>query len=474
MFDDKQLGLLFTVPNTTEPEESKEVCQKPKREMDKKPVTSVQEGINNEVKTVKQLSVEMKALLEEKYPYVWVRGELGPVKLHSSGHKYFSLKEEDFVINAICWKGTALSAALEEGAIVECYGRITLYAGRSSYQIIVREAREVNKQGNIFFQLEELKKKLTAQGLFDSSRKKHIPKFPESIAILTSPTGAVLHDIMHRITNRYPCCKIYFFPISVQGADSESSILAALDKVDKMENIDTVILARGGGSIEDLWIFNHEAIVCRVANMSVPIISAIGHETDTTLVDYAADLRAPTPTAAAELAVPDKITIQSNITTTINNSFTMAFEKLKQHHSFLENYSDYNYIYSNSLGNFGQKIDNLILTFTNNIQEMIARKKLELGTVESRTELFTKFIQQIEQYSVITNTIAKMRLQDARNLCSQNKMFLEEKEVELKEKILICDSENKKITSAKEAAGANELTLKFYDGNITAVPKKAS
>lgn len=431
------------------------------------------EGIETEIKSVKQLSNEMKNLLETTYPYVWVRGELGPVKLHSSGHKYFSLKEDDYVINAIAWKGTPLSAALEEGAIVECYGRITLYAGRSSYQIIVKEAREVNKQGNIFFQLEELKKKLTQEGLFELSRKKPIPQFPERIAILTSPTGAVLHDIMHRITNRYPCCFVYFFPISVQGADSEESIIAGLDKVEAMKDkIDTVILARGGGSVEDLWVFNHEAVVRKVAAMSIPIITAIGHETDTTLVDYASDLRAPTPTAAAELAVPDKLNLQATISNIYNTAFSTCFDKTKQFRSFLENYSDYNYIYGNALGNFGQKIDNLILTFTNNIQEVLATKKLDLGSVESRTELFEKFNQQIEQYATMASMLANMRLQDARNICAQNKIFLDEKEIELKEKILICDKENKRITSASDVLKLDEFTLKFYDGNVTATPKR--
>jgi len=431
------------------------------------------EGIETEIKSVKQLSNEMKTLLETTYPYVWVRGELGPVKLHSSGHKYFSLKEDDCVINAIAWKGTPLSAALEEGAIVECYGRITLYAGRSSYQMIVKEAREVNKQGNIFFQLEELKKKLTQEGLFELSRKKPIPQFPERIAILTSPTGAVLHDIMHRITNRYPCCFVYFFPISVQGADSQDSIIDGLDKVEAMKDkIDTVILARGGGSVEDLWVFNHEAVVRKVAAMSIPIITAIGHETDTTLVDYASDLRAPTPTAAAELAVPDKLNLQATIANTYNSVFSTCLDKTKQFRSFLENYSDYNYIYGNALGNFGQKIDNIILTFTNTIQEVLASKKLELGSVESRAELFEKFNQQIEQYSTMANMLANMRLQDAGNICAQNKIFLDEKEIELKEKILICNKENKRITSASEALKLDEFTLKFYDGNLTATPKR--
>ena len=261
--------------------------------------------------------------------------------------------------------------------VVECYGRITIYASRSSYQIIVKEAREISKQGDIFAQLAILKEKLQNEGLFDLSRKKSIPKYPNSIAILTSPTGAVLHDIMHRINNRYPCCTVYFFPIAVQGLDAENEILEALNKVENMkEIIDLVILARGGGSMEDLWVFNSENIVRKVANLKLPIISAIGHETDTTLVDFAADLRAPTPTAAAEIATPDKLEIQLALNKTLKNTMHFYQEKIKNFAAILESMQDYNYIFNNVLGSFGQKIDNIIATFINNLNEKISSKNI--------------------------------------------------------------------------------------------------
>lgn len=425
-----------------------------------------------EIKTVKQISIELKNLLEETYPYVWIRGELSAVKVHSSGHRYFSLKEEDYVINAICWRGTTISAQLEEGIIVDCYARVTTYSGRSSYQIIVKEVTQVNKQGDIFAKLEELKKKLGQEGIFDLANKRPIPQFPESIAILTSPTGAVLHDILHRVTARYPCCFVYFFPVPVQGAESEQKILEALDKVESMKGkIDTVILARGGGSLEDLWVFNSEAIIRKVAALTIPIISAIGHETDTTLVDYASDLRAPTPTAAAEIAVPDKIDIQTRLNTTTSNALNMFFEKIEQFNSFLKNYSDYGYIYTNALNNFEQKIDNFVQTFISNVQELVAIKKFEIGILEARTELFTKFEHKIEQY--VSNILSNitMRLENANIICEHTLQFLIEKETEIKERIIICDENNQRIVSSKEAIKLEELTLKFYDGEIIAVPK---
>lgn len=431
------------------------------------------EDINlNQIKSVSQLSIELKNLIESNYPYVWVRGELGPVKVHTSGHTYFSMKEGTYVINAICWKGTSTASTLKEGAVMECYGRVTSYPDRSSYQIQVREAREVNQRGDIFQQLEEVKQKLLKEGLFETSRKKAIPKYPECIAILTSPTGAVLHDMMHRIKERYPCCKVLFFSVPVQGNTAAPFILRALEKAESIAEVDTIILARGGGSIEDLWVFNDESIVRKVAALKLPIISAIGHETDTTLVDYAADLRAPTPTAAAEFAVPDKLGIKITIETNLRASFSVSSEKLKQVKSFLENFADYKYIYNNAIGNFGQKIDNIINDFTTNINERLAKMRLELGTLESGAVLLEKFEQKINEYNNITHAIMELRFKEAKSLCEQTKMFLDEKEYELKGRVMITNDANNRITSAEELKTMDEFIVKFLDGNVHARTKK--
>lgn len=432
-------------------------------------------GVETEVKTVKQLSIEMRTLLETTFSHIWVRGEVGSVTLHSSGHTYFSLKEDDCVINGICWRGTPLSTPLTSGTIVECYGRVSSYPSRSSYQIIIKEAREVNKQGNILFQLEQLKQKLIAEGIFDSSRKKIIPKYPKTIAILTSPTGAVFHDIMHRLNDRYPCCFVYFFPIAVQGDKAEAEILSALKKVDTMKDkIDTVILARGGGSIEDLWCFNNEEIVRAVAALSIPIISAIGHETDITLVDFAADLRAPTPTAAAELATPDKKDITNFMENLLYNSQTFFKEKIKQNNALLDSMKDFDYIYTNAIGNFGQKIDHLISNFENTINERISQAKLEIGTMDSMANAIAEFEVKINQYFDITYTVAKLRVNNAKSSLDQNKTFLDEKESELKEKVLITDGSSKKIVSATDLKKLKEFKIMFFDGVVDAVPKDAN
>lgn len=424
-----------------------------------------------EVKSVKQFNKELKTLMESTYRYIWIRGEIGSLKLHSSGHTYFSLKEEDEVINAICWRGTVLSSKLEEGAVFECYGRITIYPGRSSYQIIVQEARAVNAVGNILLQLEELKQRLLKEGLFDASRKQQIVQYPEKLAVLTSPTGAVLHDIMHRITDRYPCCTVFFIPIAVQGAEAAESILKGLEKADTL-NVDTIILARGGGSMEDLWVFNDEQVVRKVANMKTPTISAIGHETDTTLVDYAASLRAPTPTAAAELAVPDKKMLQEATEKMLRTALNVGTEKLKQYHALLDNFADYKFAYQNTIGSFEQKIDNTLLNLGTLIADRISAIKVDLGILEPVTQIFEQFQQKTMQYSEIAKAIVKMRLQEAHGICDQTKTFVEEKEIELKEKVMITDSSNKKITSANALKELDQFTLKFLDGNVDAKPVK--
>lgn len=424
----------------------------------------------NEILGVKQISQQLKILLEEKFPYIWIRGEVGSLKYHSSGHIYFALKEDDFVLNAICWKGTPLSIPLEEGALIECYGRITVYGGRSSYQIIAREIRSSGLQGSILAQLEELKKKLSLEGLFDLSKKRAIPAIPEKIAILTSPTGAVLHDILNRIEARFPCCKVCFFPVAVQGVEAVDDILKAMDKIES-ESFDTIILARGGGSLEDLWIFNDERIVRRVAASKFPIISAIGHETDTTLVDFAADLRAPTPTAAAELCVPDKNEINSRLIMIFESRFKEFSQRLMKYKNLLETYRDFDYIYSNALLLIAQKLDQAVSTFISVVNKRIFAYKIELGKIESPFSLLKKFQSDIDASFMNAVRFSKIRLQENFRAIDAFALFLCEKESEIKGRILVVGSGNKKITTAQELRSAKDFTMKFFDGDVDASVK---
>ena len=257
------------------------------------------------VYSVSEISQNLKQTVEKTYGNIRVRGEISGLKRHTSGHTYFALKDSDAVMDAIAWRGSLSNhaVALEEGLEIIATGRLTTYPGRSKYQMVV-EKFEPTGQGALLKLLEERKAKLAAEGLFEVSRKKPLPLYPQKIGIVTSPTGAVLQDILHRIEDRFPC-HIQVWPVLVQGQGAADQIAAAIKGFNNLSHPpDLIIVARGGGSLEDLWAFNEEVVVRAVAASTIPLISAVGHETDTTLIDYASDRRAPTPTAAAEIAVP--------------------------------------------------------------------------------------------------------------------------------------------------------------------------
>lgn len=268
------------------------------------PVSNVQEF------SVSELSSALKRSVEDQFGYVRVRAELSGVKQAASGHLYFALKDDKSVLDGVCWRGQAqkLGFRPEDGLEVVCSGKLTTYAARSKYQMVV-DHMEPAGAGALMALLEERRKKLAAEGLFDTGRKKPIPYLPGVIGVVTSPTGAVIRDILHRLADRFPR-QVIVWPVVVQGEGAASQIAGAIRGFDALEaggaipRPDVLIVARGGGSIEDLWSFNEEEVVRAAADCSIPLISAVGHETDTTLIDHAADLRAPTPTGAAEMAVP--------------------------------------------------------------------------------------------------------------------------------------------------------------------------
>lgn len=255
--------------------------------------------------TVTEISLALKKVVETGFSRVRVRGEISGLKRHTSGHVYFALKDQDAVLDAVCWRGSfqGLSLSPQEGMEVIAIGSLTTYPGRSKYQIVV-EGMELAGEGALLKLLEERKRMLAAEGLFDESRKKQLPFLPQVIGIVTSPTGAVIKDILHRLADRFPV-SVVVWPVAVQGEGASAQIAAAVRGFNKLEEKpDVLIVARGGGSLEDLWAFNEECVVRAVAESEIPVISAVGHETDVTLVDFAADKRAPTPTAAAEFVVP--------------------------------------------------------------------------------------------------------------------------------------------------------------------------
>ena len=274
-------------------------------------MTAAEALINAPEFTVSELSSALKRTVEDAYGHVRVRGEIsgfrGP---HSSGHCYFALKDESAKIEAVIWKGVhgRMRFKPQEGLEVIATGKLTTYPGSSKYQIVI-EAIEPAGIGALMALMEERKRKLGAEGLFDEARKQLLPWLPEVIGVVTSPTGAVIRDILHRLQDRFPR-RVLVWPVRVQGEGSAEQIAAAirgfnaLPEGGRIPRPDLLIVARGGGSLEDLWSFNEEIVVRAAADSMIPLISAVGHETDITLIDFAADKRAPTPTAAAEMAVP--------------------------------------------------------------------------------------------------------------------------------------------------------------------------
>ena len=260
--------------------------------------------------TVSELSGALKRTVEDRFGHVRVRGEISGWKRAASGHAYLCLKDEDAVIDAVLWRtqAAALAFAPQDGIEVVATGRLTTYPGRSKYQIVI-DRLELAGEGALMALFERLKASLAAEGLFDAERKQPLPFLPRTIGVVTSPTGAVIRDILHRLADRCPG-HVLVWPVKVQGQGAAEEVAAAIRGFDAigpdapMPRPDLLIVARGGGSIEDLWAFNEEAVVRAIADCRIAVISAVGHETDTSLSDHAADLRAPTPTAAAEIAVP--------------------------------------------------------------------------------------------------------------------------------------------------------------------------
>lgn len=260
--------------------------------------------------SVTELSHRLKALVENQFSHLQVRGEISGCKYHASGHVYLALKDDKSVLDGVCWRGTVgrLPLKPQDGMEVIATGRLTTYPGRSKYQLVIEDLLLAG-EGALLKLLEERRRQLAQEGLFEASRKQRLPTLPRRIGLITSPTGAVIQDILHRLAERCPR-PVLLWPVAVQGEGASEQIVAALDGFNALPSAipkpDVLIVARGGGSLEDLWAFNEEKVVRAVARSSIPVISGVGHEPDMTLIDYVADYRAPTPTAAAERAVPVK------------------------------------------------------------------------------------------------------------------------------------------------------------------------
>lgn len=266
---------------------------------------------NSKIFSVSDASAMLKNVVENAFARIKIRGELSQITRATSGHMYMTIKDSGAAISVIIWRGTPVSFKLEDGMEVVVTGRFTTYPARSNYQIIVSEI-EMAGVGAILKMLEERKQKLAKEGLFDTNRKKPLPRLPRTIGIVTSPTGAAFQDIQNRLRERFPV-KVLLYPATVQGTTAATEVAAGIEYFNRMNNVDVIIVARGGGALEDLLPFSEEIVVRAAAASHIPLISGVGHEPDWMLIDYAADYRAPTPTGAAEAVVPTKLLLRQEI-----------------------------------------------------------------------------------------------------------------------------------------------------------------
>ncbi len=313
------------------------------------------EDLQPAIMTVKALNSYLRELLEtdDVLRDIWVKGEISNFTRASSGHLYFTLKDADAQVKCVMWKGSTFGLRFDprEGMAVEVHGSMSIYSATGQVQLYVSEMRQAG-QGQLYAEFLKLKAKLQAAGLFD--KKKPLPRFPRHIGIVSSATGAALQDMLHALDRRLPTARVTIAPSTVQGADAPASIIRALNALNRIEDLDVILLGRGGGSIEDLWCFNDEALAYTIFNSRVPVISGVGHETDFTIADFVADLRAPTPTAAAELASPVTVDdLLQNLTDrsarleqSLSAIFTMHQQKFQLAQSALERVSPRQRIYN--------------------------------------------------------------------------------------------------------------------------------
>lgn len=432
--------------------------------------------------TVSELSHKLKRVVEEEFSFVRVRGEISKVTVAKSGHLYTSMKDADAVLDAICWKGSLsrLSVKPEEGMEVVCTGRLTTYPGRSNYQLII-ETMELAGQGALLKMLEMRRKKLAAEGLFDPARKKPIPFLPKLIGIVTSPTGAVIRDMMHRLEERFPR-PVLLWPVIVQGQTAAQQVAAAIRGFNALpENSphrpDLLIVARGGGSLEDLMPFNEEIVVRAAAESAIPLISAIGHETDTTLIDYAASLRAPTPTAAAEKAVPVRAELLAMVIDSERRLLSGATRILQQHKVNLQGLTRGLGDPKRLLETAAQRLDHLSSKLDMGLKSWLQRRAATLNELSAKlsarhlTRQVSDMLRILSGYGErLVHTEQKIirdRGVKLQNLSSMLESLSFERVLE-RGYAVVFDDKGDIISSAAKAAGKN-VEIRFRDGE-----KKAS
>ena len=407
--------------------------------------------------TVSEISFEIKKFVETTFSRVKIRGEIFGAKRADSGHWYLSLKDSNAVLSAVIWKGTAsrLSFKPEDGMEVIATGKITTFAGKSSYQLVI-EQMEIAGTGALLKLLEERKQKFAAEGLFDPTHKKNIPFLPNIIGVITSASGAVIRDIIHRVRDRFPC-RIIVWPTPVQGEGAADKIAAAIKGFNALPfngaipRPDVLIVARGGGSLEDLWPFNEECVIRAVYDSEIPLISAVGHETDTMLIDYVADLRAPTPTGAAEFAVPVKAEISATLQTNqsrLRNGINRYFEERR---SRLEGLSrgipNLEQILAESSQKLDDRIERLQLAFKN----MLKNKQNQIAQTGLRPYYILNIFEKKQEN--LKNLTLRLDSVSIDSVLSRGFAWVK-------------DNRHRTVYSVSQAHNSPSLEIRFIDGSI--------
>lgn len=353
------------------------------------------------VATVSQINNYIKRVLDANTILndIWIKGEISNFKLHYSGHMYITLKDEGGVLKAVMFKSAAsgLNFKPEDGMKVMARGRVAVYEAGGAYQLYIYEMIP-DGIGELYIAYEQLKKRLEAEGIFAPERKKPIPQYPEKVGVVTAATGAAVRDIINVITRRYPYAEIILYPSLVQGAGAAENICRAIEYFNETKMVDVIIAGRGGGSIEDLWAFNEEAVARAIYASDIPIISAVGHETDFTIADFAADLRAPTPSAAAEIAVPSQLELISRIMVDKNRIANAMIKRLKEEKKHLEGLKVKNP--KERIQDEYIRIDNLEKQAEKNFKIKLLHEKERLGTLASKLDALSPLKVMARGYAI--------------------------------------------------------------------------
>ena len=372
--------------------------------------------------SITQLNEYVKTLIENdtRLADVYVKGEISNFKFHTTGHFYFTLKDENSLIRSVMFRSSASRVPFvpENGMVVLCHGRVSVFTRDGQYQLYA-DSMEPDGVGSLYIAFEQLKKKLENEGLFSESRKKQLPKTPTRVGLITSPTGAAVRDMINVTGRRFPFAKIILYPVLVQGPDAPPQLIEALDFFNREKCVDVMIIGRGGGSIEDLWAFNDEGVARAVAASKIPVISAVGHETDFTICDFAADRRAPTPSAAAELAVPDTDKLKQQFLNVIKREATLVKQKLISANERLNRFSS-----SRVLQDPGTMIDDKRMLTVMASERLYRAEEKNVENAKSSFATLTGRLDALNPLSVISRGYSAVYLQDGTLVKSVDQMTI--------------------------------------------------